>query len=310
MTLPKQLQDQAAQLERMMQQIKEGNTPTAVEAPEEVKPDVAPLEVENVQPNVTPEIETPPAEASIDWEDRARKAEQRYQVLQGKYNKEVLEARNNQGQSAEVEALKNQIDQLRQQLSESQNVEKTFLTGEKAEELREGYGSELIDDFSTIIRDEIMAEINEKFQNVQRDVKHDSFATKQALLAQKLAAHRIDFEQTNNDPLFHDWLSKFDPETGIQRQQALTQLFNQGQLDATASMFMEFVQGGQPQQQTSPFTQHVQHPTSAPAADVVSSVVPTYSRQQIQQFYTDWARGKYTAEEAERIEREIINSPR
>lgn len=313
MTLPQQVRDQAAQIERMMDEIK-NNAPQndQQQVPrndeQQVNPSVNPDVVQSAQQNVSPEVvqnaqqfEIPQPE-TLNWEERALKAEQRYQVLQGKYNKEIQEVRQ-QSNEHEVSTLKNEIAQLRQQLTDAAAKPAAPMVGASLDELREDYGSELIDG----LRAAIMAEVNSHVSNVQRDVQQDSFATKQALLSQRLAGHSIDFQSVNSDPLFHEWLSKFDPNTGVQRQQTLTDLFNRGQIDATAAMFTDFVSGGTQQTNASPFNQHVQQPTTAPAAPIPQPA-PAYSPAQIAQFYSDWARGKYTAEEANRIEREIINS--
>ena len=298
MNLPKQVQDQATELEAMLDKIKAENT-----TPDVALSDEAPTPQPDEAATPQPDVETP---AEIDWEERARKADARYQVLQGKYNKEIGEVHRDDAN------LKAEIASLKQQLAHVESQKAEVPKNSSLDELREDYGSDLVDGLYQSIYQQIMGEVSTQVGNVQRSVSQESAATKQQLLAQQLQGHNINFSQMDSDPLFHEWLSKFDPESGIQRQEQLVNHFGRGDLAATAQMYIEFAHGGsQPQQtqpQSNPFESHVQHQTTAPATQDAAPTSAAFTRAQVAQFYTDWAKGKYTNEEAKRIEKEIINS--
>lgn len=318
MPLPKQIRDQIKYADKFYSE--EGNTEPST--PEPSNTDVVPEEKPAAEPEPTVEPQEPetPTEApapapafgeEIDWKARAEKAEQRYQVLQGKYNKEVVEAKNNGGNDAEVTNLRNQVATLQQQLQELQSQPAPAPVQDpnapSDEQIREDYGDELID-----YMDRKAAQVAARqVQQVQQTVQKDSFATKKTLLANRLAASAINFAQVDNDPVFHDWLKKFDVNTGEQRQTRLMNSFNSGDMDATAAMYIEFVQGGNstPSQNVN-FDDHVQQPTHAPARQQTpqGNARAMYTPQMIQDFYANKRKGRYSKEEAARIEKEIFAS--
>lgn len=334
MNLPKQVVEQSAHAERLMKEMLGNTSPEATnkEVENEVKNEVDKnvegevnnkvegevnnkdgLNVENeVVKEVVNEVENKvenatPQEAAINWEERAKKAEARYQVLQGKYNKEIVEVRK-QGNTEEVQSLRQTIDDLNQTITELRQQPAMTPPAPDADldQLREDYGSELVDGVMSAMRKELSGQV----QQVQQSVQQSTSVTNRTLLEQKLSARGIDFAQVDSDPLFHDWLAKYDANTGVQRQQQLVDSFRNGQLEATAAMYVEYVNGSPtqtPHVQQSSFEQHVQPQTKAPVQQAPEPR-PMFSPQQIQEFYTNKRKGMYTAEEADRIEREIYNS--
>lgn len=105
-------------------------------------------------------------------------------------------------------------------------------TNANLDQLRDDYGDELIDG--------IMKATAEQANQAAAAANQGNFNTKKEMLSQRLSRRNINFEQTNNDPLFHEWLGKFDPNTGAQRQGALTQAFNNGDFDTAEKMFLDY----------------------------------------------------------------------
>ncbi|MCX8941273.1 hypothetical protein [Vibrio parahaemolyticus] len=106
---------------------------------------------------------------------------------------------------------------------------------ERLQNLRDDYGDELVDG--------LLGEFEQMTQQTAEQTMRDNFATKKALIADQLSREGIDFEQVNNDPLFHQSLAKFDPNTGTQRQQDLTNAFNSGDFNTVKSIFRDYVNG-------------------------------------------------------------------
>ncbi|HHP0467305.1 TPA: hypothetical protein ACRZZI_004966 [Vibrio harveyi] len=282
-------------------------------------------EVSPEEPAAQPEMEpsqTFDPTSEVDWQKRAEAAEQRYRVLQGKYNKEIVEKRDQpKADNSEVMQLKQEIESLKRiiatQPKESEPLEQSeeikLPQSERIQNLRDDYGNELVDgllmEFGEITKQTVQ-QTQQQLQQTVDTFKQDSFATKKSMVSQLLAGQRINFEQVNNDPVFHDWLSKFDVDTGVQRQQKLTSMFESGDLHSVANMFAEFVNGGsQPQPQSVDFSEHVQQPTHAPQIPAdTQNTRPVYTPQMIKDFYANKRKGRYTPEEAQRIEREIFAS--
>lgn len=260
----------------------------------------------------------------VNWQQRAEAAEQRYKVLQGKYNKEIVESRSQpNADKVEVMQLKDEIAELKRNIEEKQKAEQqrqistaqeqATPNSERLQNLRDDYGNELVDGIlaeMSVISQQTAQQAAKQFEQTVDSFKQDSFATKKSMVSQLLAAQRINFDQVNNDPIFHDWLSKYDMDTGIQRQKKLTSQFESGDIHAVTKMFLEFVNGGtQSQAQPVDFTQHVQQPTHAPhLLAETQNTRAVYTPQMIADFYSRKRKGQYTKEEAQRIEREIFSS--
>lgn len=300
----------------------EGNTEVVQEtAPEQVQTS----EVSDAAPEAQPESapsQTFEPNGEINWQQRAESAEQRYKVLQGKYNKEIVEARNqpkaDNGEvmqlKQEIESLKNLISSQHKEPAQTQTTPKQSAPqSERLQSLRDDYGDELVDGILAEVNEltkQTVQQTKEQFEQTVDSFKQDSFSTKKSVVSQLLASQRINFEQVNNDPVFHDWLSKYDVNTGVQRQQQLTSLFENGDLHSVANMFTEFVNGSPLNKpQSVDFTEHVQQPTHAPQVTTdTQNTRPVYTPQMIADFYSRKRRNLYTPEEAQRIEREIFAS--
>ena len=117
----------------------------------------------------------------------------------------------------------------------------------RVEQVREDYGDEL---FDTVLEEadrraqERAQQQMQKMQQMKEESERQNFHTNKSMVAQQLAVDGINFEQVNNDPVFHDWLKLYDPQTGVQRQTRLSQAFESGDLNSVSSMFVEFVNGG------------------------------------------------------------------
>ncbi|MFM2625729.1 hypothetical protein [Vibrio owensii] len=141
------------------------------------------------------------------------------------------------------------------------------------------------------------------------------YTQKVSVLTELLKSNGIDFKQVDDDPLFHEWLSKYESDTGKQRQTILMELFHSGDLETVAGMYIGYIQAsGTPQLNTPPpntssvnFDEQVQIETNAPRSQPNLDDKPNkWDSESIAQFYQDVANKRYTPEEAERLEREIF----
>jgi len=127
---------------------------------------------------------------------------------------------------------------------------------------------------------------------------------------QLLATKNIDFGRVNNDPLFVDeWLKEIEEYSGVARHVLLTQAFDNGDLDRAARFFTDYV-GAHQTNSSQPAPNLEKHVTVPSSAGDVSPGTETsvWNDASIAQFYRDKTDGKYTQEEAVRLESELFAS--
>jgi hypothetical protein len=119
------------------------------------------------------------------------------------------------------------------------------------------------------------------------------------------------FDEINRDPQFISWLGNVDPRSGLSYQELLVSAYNRKDIGVIKSFFTEYAgltapvpPKAKPKDDT---TQVVPGRSRAGAAPTGPQPAPT--RQEIQQFYNDLARGVYRnrPEEAAAFERRIFS---
>ncbi len=286
------------------------------------------------------------------WKNVASNWEHKYAALAGKFNKEIEQQKHlfysAKPELDQLRADKEQLEQTVQKLTlqladKSQGNSKSstldspeimeLLTG-----LKEEYGDELVSGFMKIISavDANAASQLETINTTVEDVRQKASATTQqheqqiyqhkiGQLTDLLAKSSIDFKRVDDDPLFHEWLSKFDPQTGQQRQQILMSLFHANELNSVAGMYAEYIKDSgavysnnanppvEPLQSQSQqpvakvdLNEQVQIQTNAPVNTELPADKKIWTGQQIADFYTNVSKGKYSKEEATKLEREIF----
>ncbi len=293
------------------QEVEEGQE----ETPEEEAPEIEPE---------TPQIETSELE---EWKAKAEKAEARYKTLQGKYNKEI-KALSSQDKpkvdNSEIVTLKNEIDSLKKQLKQkASNESKSSEKADAIKRLKDEYEGQFIDDLLLALSagsTPDLSDIEEKLAAVQEKQKQsgdESHSAKTMILSGLLKEKGIDWQQMDSDPLFHDWLSKYDQETGIQRNSSLIEAFKKGDLSTTAAFYEDYARANgiltsnkaPAKQPKVNFKNHVKPETKAPRTPN-KAAAPEYiwTPQAIQSFYNDKRKGRFSAAEAARLEREIFSA--
>ncbi|MBY6093854.1 hypothetical protein [Ferrimonas balearica] len=313
MTLPKAVVAQAEAADAAQKElIGNTNTPETPTTPEVPEPEAG--KAQDVQPETPEPIQA--SDTEIDWQQRAEAAEQRYRVLQGKYNAEVKkgqEPNTDQGQIAHLEA---QIAQLRNELSAAQpqqpspNEAPTFSEAE-LKKLAEDYGEDFVKDFGRMVDSRVETMVQQRMAQVDTQVSQLSHQQKLNLLTQRLQQFGIDFNQVNSDPLFLQWLDEVDPFTGAPRQRLLSAAFDEaGDIERTTLFFRQFVESAPTQ------TPNANIPTPDQLAQVkpkapqqpVPAEQSVWSENAIAELYKQAALGKVSEAELQQREREIFAS--
>lgn len=274
----------------------------------------------STEPNqAQPEPPTPP-KATEDDEEATFKA--RYQALRGKYDKEVpalhdeirqLKSRldGSTANTGEVAELKRQITGLQEQLAAAKAnppQQQTPANAPALDDLRREYGDELVDGIVNHIQT-TLAPISEKVETVSKRADQSRGEAFKTSLSAVLAAQGIDFNDYNADPAFLDWLRWPDSDQDpTPRQQLLNAAVSNGDVQTSAGFFARYKaslgasQDGSP----NPLEQHQDignnggpAPDNLPPAD---GLTPLQRWEEGTELYL---RGKITAEELDRLEREM-----
>lgn len=317
MSLPKQVQAQLEEAERLQQQYVESTQPQDPPNTDPTPdPDIAqqtPPEAQQEPPAPEP-VQTPQTSGDSDvWE-------RRFKTLQGKYNAEIprynAQLKDLTGQ---LETLQAQIEKLQSKPTETET--KRPVTDKDVEV----FGSDLIDlidrkaqevardmvSTQTAKLEEENARLREQLSGVaERQVSND----RRAYFAE-LARHVPDYEAINNDQQFLDWLGQYDELSGRTRQDFLTEAWNSYDAARTAALFNAYkraVSPPAPAPEPVNTKQRLERQV-APGTSKVSSSVPLesatriWTMSEIDQFYKSQTNGTFrgTAEDRARIEAEI-----
>jgi hypothetical protein len=127
-----------------------------------------------------------------------------------------------------------------------------------------------------------------------------------------LDAKHSDWRVVNDDPAFLAWMGETDPLYGRTRQEILDEAQNELDANRVSAFFTAFK--ADVQSRAAPRTEALNDQvvpssttSSAPAPDAGKKI---WTPGLITKFYDDVRRGRYKAEEAERIERDIDAAPR
>ena len=332
--IPPAVRRQAARADRLYREAypqAEGE-PSSEEAAEE-QPPTEPEPVQQEEPAPEPE---PVAEASEEGPELAR-AEQRYKVLQGKYN-------------AEVPRLAQQLRQVEEELANTRQVLASVQQPAAAappssssaahdysslisDEERQEYGDDLLDVVGRRAEQTLMPRIEQILQQRFDDVESRLGSVSQSVarssedrLKAALAAAVPDWDVMNSDAGFNSWLNGVDLFSGSPRRKLLHEAYSHGDSDRVIAFFQAYKQEhaavSPPETQEPGKDDTPSDPTvpleklvapgkpSGQTASAQKQEDPVWRQSQIAQFYRDVVAGKYRGREKEkaRIEREIISA--
>ena len=265
MTLPKAVQKQADEADRLMKEMQQGG-----ESDESTSSDEqAVVESPAVKLEESPSIP--------DWEHK-------FSVLQGKYNAEL--PRLNQ----DLHNLRDQNLKLQDENTELKKVPEKPRERPDFTEVREDLGDGAADAFAkqqeTIDKqnqliDEMRKQMTQIGQNTQQSSEQMFYSTLHTLVPE--------LEALNKDPKFSAWLGETDIYSGKTRQQLLNEAASTLDVNRTASFFTQWKKlttnkKSGIEKQVTPRTNQT---TTVPKGQ------QTYTRADVKKFYDDVARGKY-----------------
>lgn len=281
-----------------------------------------------------PVAETPPAPVStlptVDFE-------QKYKVLQGKYNAEVPRL---QGQLRE---LSNTQQNLQSQLTGTQTLLASLSQGAprapttpdgvppssvrsliKDEEIKE-FGPDLVDLMRRVATETVMPQVEGRLRPLSQELDRTSKAASSAVSnAMKTEEEKVHAQLTNavpnwltlnEDENFHAWLDLTDPYSGEKRGDLLTRAYNRHDGPRVVTFFQGFLNENATVAPPAPTTPT----TRTPSVALESMVAPGTARAgstagaqdgankriwtaaDISQFYKDKSGGKYARNQKQAV---------
>ena len=338
--LPKAVQKQIEEANRLAEQLAkerlqpapppEGQPPASDPGapPAAAAPDAGQPPADGGQPASS----APPTPAAEGWE-------QKYRVLQGKYNAEVprLQRQVNEQNSA-LEQLKSQLTATQGMLSALANGRVAAPAGQgpapaappklvKDEEVKE-FGEDLTDFIKRVAQEALLPTIDQRLQPVQQQVAEvRQTATKVVERAtqsdhERLLAtldQQIDgWRQQNNDPAFLDWLGQPDPFSGVARGDLLRQAYEGFDVPRIVAIFKGYrnehavvtppaasaAAAAAPQRSLDEFVAPGT-PKAGAAGAQDGAGKRIWTQAEIKRFYDDCTAGKYRTTEGQARRREI-----
>lgn len=297
MAIPKAVQRQAEEAEKLAQQIKEEEEKQrALDTP----PEPAPAE----QPQ-------PGSQQNDDWEHR-------YKVLDGKYKAEV--PRLNQ-QIQEEQSKRSELEQRAQAMEAELKAAREEAAANQAppeylEKLRGEYNEDLVSAFeaqrteNTELKKTI-TELSAKVKLMEGNVstvQKDSEELQYDRYIASIDRAVPNWREINNSKEFHGWLAQKDPIAGEVRQKMLDRMDTAWDSAAVIRMFNAYLaQAGQGNK--GPSMENMEQPATkgngTPTADQ-----KVWTVQEIKEFYNAAARKLVSPEDFKRINNEIETAQR
>lgn len=341
--LPKVVQKQIAEANRIAEQLNQQRLDGQASQP----PDGTPAPDQGAQPPATADGQSPQTAAPAPAPAPADGWEQKYKVLQGKYNAEVPRLQRTVNEQSTA------IGELRQQLTATQTMLASLGQRQgaapaaaspapagggklvKDEEVRE-YGEDLTDYIRRVAQDAIMPKVTEQMQPMRQQVEQvrsvagqvmqRSAQTDQEKMFALLDAQVEGWQQQNEDGQFLEWLQLPDTYSGVKRMDLLKQAYERYDGPRVVAFFKGYrnehavvtppaaaAPSGAPQRKLEEFVA----PGTAKAGTTVTqdgAGKRIWTQAEIKQFYDDCAAGKYRTatgqERKKQIEQDIFAASR
>lgn len=295
-TTPTEVAKQAADADAIIADLAGGKAPEKVETPvvETVTDDskVTSREVISALTN----LDTP----TVNKEDDPEYWKSRFQVVEGLLNKAK------EGSEDAVAELERENERLKNRIDAKPTEGKTYLSDEDREELGEELApivdsaiAKGVDEAvrqSTEVSNVTLEKIEKKSIKLETDAYFDALDTK----APK-------WENLNRDEGFNEWLNEYDPMLGATRRDSLSIAEKQKDGERVAAFFSayEVKVGKTVVERPNPEDKII--PAGSRASEVPdSSGKRIYTHGEIKAIYDDITAGKYSPEEASRLDADII----
>ncbi|MDQ7731616.1 hypothetical protein QT231_02830 [Halomonas sp. SpR1] len=323
MSLPQSVQAQAAAAAKHFERPSENPevdvedkapAPDSEQNPQDDTKQADTAKPEGAQPAEPPKDEPKPeTQDALYWQHR-------FQVLQGKYNGELPVLRQENEQLKQQVADKDRrIQELEQQAPASDN---SGISDDQLAHFKQEFGEDLVTFIERMTKQKSATpetgntkELQDRLDRLEAEKEADAAEKREDAEARfwvSLEQAVPSFRQVNSDPAFLQFLSKFDPQSGKQYQQALSEAQQSLNTKGVADIFKLYLSQAKPnasEKRTVPDEQ-VEPRTTKAAPTPSSQGGKLWTGAEISQFYRDKTAGRYATEEAQRLEADIFAAQR
>jgi hypothetical protein len=337
--LPAPVQKIADATDAKIKEIEEAAKPDKEKTVEETKDNIVvepTVKEPEDQKDKKPPVKTDTDDSSEDWKYWKHK----YDVLQGKYNVEVKAVQDNE---KERSSLKSTVRHLTRRVTEGDaeykkleallEKEKTVNPPKKveipesvmsllSEEERSHFEEEGIDNksveiFGKLVKDLISKIKPDNSQSVDlEEIKREVAVSKknrEADFINELEAEIVDWDEINNSVEFNDWLDNpVSPYVNVTRRSAIREAHQSLDHKTAIRMFKDFKETQVKKVEPEPLKinpdEQIEPKSTVGGETKEQPQGRIYTRAEVKQFYTDRTRGKYSAEDAARIDADIVKA--
>lgn len=260
-------------------------------------------------------LDKPLGDDDAKWQDR-------YKILQGKYNAETKRLidenkflKEQAGNAkpvdqSELQSLKAEVDRLTQQLQSGAQSKPTYDMSEREKTLREDLGDEMFDFFEEKFSAQsqmLSQKVDQVSSRVDQTVNQSTVESRKSAMRGLLNRNGVDFDARNADPLFIDYLNSH-AENGVALVTVLNDAFTSGDIEKASGIFLSYDSPTTNAQHNrgNDLSQHVQVKTSAAPSDTAPQS-ETWTTEQIDAFYRDKTLGKIAPDVAARYEKSLFD---
>jgi len=314
MALPKQVEAALAAADATLAAANGTNQDTAVLEATPAQDDQPQPDPFQQAPQLEAAPETPPATA-----EKPDAWEQRYRVLQGKYDAEVPRLHH------QVRDLQTDLRAAIERMDAASKAKESVPEQPQVADPRdvENFGADLVDMVSRVASQAIgraSQVLDAKIAQFESQIAQLSDAMKGttqqvAVTAEQSFFDRVTklvptWEQTNADPSFLAWLAEVDPVYGMNRQAALDRARSELNAEQAAAVFNAYLGPKKAAPKgPDPLDKHVSPRSASTAAPAPITDKPVITQAQVTAFYDAERRGAYRGNEAEFLRLEgIINA--
>jgi len=312
MALPKAVQQQVEEADRIVAEFNGDKTGEAPETDPAETPDNQQDETPNTQEQSVSQETNKPAEPIPD-----SKWEAKYHTLKGMYDAEVPRLH------AQVRELNTQVQTLITEVERAKvqtPVEPPKVPSLITEQDKEAFGPDLIDLINRATETQVATlrtretELVEEIKQLKSqlgNVSERQVVSDKDRFLNGLSQRVDDWQTLNTDQGFLTWLQEVDPVYGLPRQVALNNAYEVLDIGRVATIFETYKALVAPKQTSQTKAQQelqrqiapTRSRSSAPPADTQSNKI--YTQNEIAMFYDEWRRGLIDNDDAVRIEKDI-----
>lgn len=307
MALPQAVQRQVEAAEALLTGGTQPADQPQAETQAQPEPQQEPTAAESVS---TPQPSPAPQQPQNEWE-------QRYKVLQGKFNNEVPSLHHQVKDL--TRKLQDQSERM-EQLSRSQETKQAEQKQAADPKDVDAFGADLVEMVQRVTQqtlggitakmDGLLSGFQQRLAYVEQQLQGTSqtvaYTAEQTFFAQ-LSKAVPDWEKINADQRFLTWLGEVDPVLGSNRQAALDTAQKNMDANRVAAIFRAF-ESALPKTPVKPGNNLSKQisPSSVASAAPTPTDKPILTQAQVQAYYKDVATGKYRGREAEAAKLESI----